>query len=559
MNTCLGRSLLGTSLPFFAIACAPAARSQDAPIRHASQETARPAPPPPTVPRSSLAVIRLTTDSKAFAQVAGELRLEGPLAEASSLRFQPAHDARLEAITARDASGDIALRRVVEGTATKLELGRRAAGWLEVRYTLVFGTSTDGYAPFAEPIELRSGGEDLLVLPDTDARFPVEIHLATGGGGASSFALGADHKANARPSELRGAYFLSGDVGTSTFHTSFGDDFAAWIGVTAFDPRWVSAETAGVRSAVDAYVGRTPDPGAPPVSILFTATRREDPPIAVSFRTHGLAVSADRSAEWTPAVRILVAQALMQRYVGGFLWVGDRNAEASGYFFSEGFSRAIAREILFDGGALPAADRADELNSLLATIAFASDPHRLAAARGALIATAIDVALRTASSTRSLKTFLRDRLAWAANEKKDTLPLPDFVATVRASAGEAVAREMVATLVDGAEVKLPSDLAGPCYRLASRQLVPFELGLVTTSGAKMTIESVKPGSRAEAAGVRVGDVVSEIHYENGRSGVPVKVVVVRDERKVPLRFLPAGVPRPGRLFERVPGVPADRC
>jgi C-terminal processing protease CtpA/Prc len=75
----------------------------------------------------------------------------------------------------------------------------------------------------------------------------------------------------------------------------------------------------------------------------------------------------------------------------------------------------------------------------------------------------------------------------------------------------------------------------------------------------LSIESVKPGSRAEAAGVRVGDVVHEVHYEQGRSGVPVKLVVIRGERKVPLRFMPAGASKPGRQFERVPGLPDDRC
>ena len=118
---------------------------------------------------------------------------------------------------------------------------------------------------------------------------------------------------------------------------------------------------------------------------------------------------------------------------------------------------------------------------------------------------------------------------------------------------------MEAALLKGAEVRLPPDLVGPCFRLVAKQLVPFELGFVTSSADVMTVESVKAGSRAEAAGVRVGDVVSEVHYEAGRSSVPVNLVVVRNERKVTLRFLPAGAAKPGRQFERVPGLPDDRC
>lgn len=543
-----------------AAACAPAAstvaRAGDAPRR----AEATPAVPPPL---SNRAVIRLTTDPEREGRVLVELRLEGLLASAPSLRFQPSHDARIDTISARDSSGAIELRPAAEGSATKLGLARRATGPLDVRYAVTFGASADAYAPFAEPIELSVGGDDVLVLPETDERFPVELALKTGGvasGAASSFALGSDQHITAGASELRGAYFFAGDVGTATFHGGDGDDFAAWIGFTAFDPRWVSAETAAVRSAVDAYVGRMAGAGAPPTSILFSATRRDDNPIIVSSRTRGLVVSVDRRAAWTPAVRILVTQALTRRYLGGFLFVGERSDEASGTFFSEGFSRAVARELLFDASWLLPTDRAAELNTLLATLAFGEDARAVMTARGALVATALDVVLRKGSEgKRSLKTFLRERLAQAANDKTDMLPRADFVARVRESAGEPFAREMEAALRQGIDVKLPADLVGPCYRLVAKQLAPFELGFVASSAAEMTVTSVKPGSRAEAAGVRVGDVVSELHYGQGRSGVPVNLVVVRNAKKVPLRFMPAGTSKPGRQFERIPGIPDDRC
>jgi predicted metalloprotease with PDZ domain len=268
----------------------------------------------------------------------------------------------------------------------------------------------------------------------------------------------------------------------------------------------------------------------------------------------------DRRATWSPALRILATQALVRRYVGGFLWVGDRNDEASGAFFSDGFSRAIARDLLFDASWLTAVDRAAELNTLLAAVAFASDPRALVMARGALVATALDVALRKGSAgERSLKTFIRERLAHAARESKDTLAYSAFVASARSSAGDVAAREMEAALHQQAEVKLPSDLAGPCFRLVPKQLVAFELGFVTSTANVMTIESVKAGSAAAAAGVRVGDVVAELHYESGRSATPVKMTVIRQEKKVLLQFLPAGRTKAGRQFERVAGLPDDRC
>ena len=53
--------------------------------------------------------------------------------------------------------------------------------------------------------------------------------------------------------------------------------------------------------------------------------------------------------------------------------------------------------------------------------------------------------------------------------------------------------------------------------------------------------------------------MSELHYEKGRSAVPVKLVVVRAQHKVPLRFMPAGPAKPGRQFQRIPGIGDDRC
>ncbi|GAC1363163.1 MAG: hypothetical protein NVSMB47_15000 [Polyangiales bacterium] len=562
-----GFAVRSVTIGGLAIACAPPARSVCAEPRVAERTADTPnleAPAAGKATPPAPMILRLTTDPDGPGRILGELRLAGALASVSTLRFQPSHGARVEAISARDVAGEIALRQSTDASGTTaFELARRAAGPLDVRYAVTFAASADAYAPFAEPIEMSAAGEDVLVLPDTTERSPVELHLKTGGvvsGGASSFAIGNEQHFVARPSELRGAYFFAGDVGTATFHGTDGDDFAAWIGFTAFDPRWVSAEIAGFRSAADAYVGRTTTLDAPPNSILFAATRRDERPVSVSSRTRGVVLSLDRRAAWTPAVRITVTQALMRRYVGGVLFVGDPRDEASGTFFSEGFSRTIARELLFDAGWLSAIDRAAELNALLATLAFAEAPRVLAATRGALVATALDVGLQARSAGKaSLKSFVRERLAEAVDDKKDTLSLAELTARVGESAGEPVAREMEATLRNGAEMKLPSDLAGRCFRLVPKQLVAFELGLVTSSADVMTVESVKAGSRAEAAGVRVGDVVSEIHYEQGRAAVPVKLVVVRGEKKVLLRFLPAGATKQGRQFERIAGLPDERC
>ncbi|MBX3228681.1 MAG: hypothetical protein KIT84_08515 [Labilithrix sp.] len=531
-----------------------------------------PAPPPVVVaaaPAPALPTrlaIDVTTDGAVEDRVVVELRLAGRLAATTALVFRPSHRVAIGDVEARDEDGPIAVD-------ASLKLARPGRRELRVRYAVTFTPSpspspspsplpADATAPAAESIELHAAGDDLLALPELDEHVPVELKLRTAGmgpGGASSFGLGADQRFEARTSELHNAYFLAGDVGTATFHAPDGDDFTAWVGHTAFDPRWIGAEAAATRSAIDAYVGRHAGRGSAPLSLLVVPAKRDDPPVVVAPRTRGLFVSADRRAVWTAPIRILVGQALAQRYLGGFLWVGARDAarEGEGWFFSEGFARAVSRDVLFDLGMIEASDRANELNELLAAIAFAPDERRVALARGALLATALDVAARKNGS--SLRQFLRERLADAAAKKTDTIARDDFVAHARRAAGDAFADAMTATLTRGAEVPLPPDLLGRCWRLARKQLVPFELGFVTTAGQDLVVESVKPGSRAAAAGVRKGDIVRNLDYRNGQSASPVKMTLLRGERSLTLTFLPAGAAKPGRIFERIPAIPDDRC
>lgn len=510
------------------------------PSRPAKTEAPPPVAPakPPELPNGLS--IDVNTDPDRENHVFVDLRFDGPLAAGiTALPFHPLHDVKLS---------DLSLRH--------------AGGSLHAHYALTFTPSPDPTAPASEAIELQIAGEDLFALPDLEERLPIRLKLRTGGsvtGGASSFALGTEQRFEARMSELRRAYFLAGDVGNAQFHASDGDDFTAWIGHTAFDPRWVGAEAAATRSAIDTFVGRGHSTSEPPLSFLIVPAKRDDPPVVFAARTRGLFASADRRAVWNAPVRIHVAQALAQRYLGGFLWVGARDpaTEAQGWFFSDGFSRTVAREVLFDAGMIDAQDRAKELNELLAVIAFAPDPRRVATANGALLATALDVAARKNKS--SLQRFLRERLADAATKKVDTIAVADFVAHAREAAGDAFAEAMSATLARGAEVPLPSDLLGKCWRLERRQLVPFELGFVTTAGAELTVASVKPKSRAEAAGVRVGDVVLNLDYRNGQSGTPVKMTVKRGDKKIPITFAPAGAAKPGRIFDRVAGIRDDQC
>ena len=516
----------------------------------ASRGVARaPAPVVAKTPRAGL-VLTIASDRVRDDRIDVVLQWTFPPGAApTELRFTPVHAASLEGLVAHDAVGSLAVSRTGRGLA----LARDVQGPLEVRYTIVLARTPTGDGSFAEPVEVHVLGADVLVLPEGEARVPVALALRTGvlaAGGASSFGLGADEAFDASFAELQRGWFLAGDVGTASFHASDGDDIAAWVGHTAFDGRWVGAETAAVRGGVDTWVGRSISPGSPPASLLFVPARRDDMPVVVGLAARGLVVSVDRRAVWTASARILVAQALVQRYIGGFLAVTDR-AEA-GRFWSEGFSRTIAREIVFGLGTIDHADRAAELNALLATIAFATDARAVVTARGALGATALDVVLR--KKERSLQAFVRARLAEAATSGKDVLPYDAFLHHVSEDAGEPGLRALASS-----EPELPPDLLGHCYRLVRKDLVPFELGFTTSAGEELTITEVTRGSRAAAAGLVTGDIVKDLRYVAGRPDAPVTLTVTHAGKPRAVRFLPAGTAKPGRVFDRIPNIPDDRC
>lgn len=555
------RGLLGL-LTLFALGCASTNR-EPAP--------AKPAPAPASargIPQTTRADPALWIDSdRVEGRARGELRWPAPLA---TLAFRPTHPVALEIEGASDDRGALELARSEQGRAIVLAPSRAIEGTMVLRYAVTFPPGHgEPTMPYAEPIELSVGGEDVFVLPELgEQRLTLTLRITTNGlttRAASSFGLGVEQRIEASPDELRRGWYLAGSVGTAAFHAGDGDDLGVWLGQTRFDARWVSAELAGERSAIDAWIGRANATTAPPNVFAIVSTRRSSPPVQIAPRARGMLVSVDGRAGWTPAARILAAQTLAQRYIGGFLWVGERERPDSGRFFSEGFARAVAREALYEAGIIDPHDRADELNALLAALTFAEDAHRTAIARGALVATALDYTLarsgrRSESGTNAtLQTFLRARLADAARDRKDSLGLDEFFAAVSVAAGESFALAAKATIERGAEIALPADIGRRCYRLVTAELVPFELGFATDLGEELAVTSVVHGSRAEAAGVRVGDVVLDLEYEDGSSTTPVRLKRKRGANVVPIEFFPAGKPRRGRQLVRIPRVPDRLC
>ncbi len=552
------------------VGCAPSLAtnaSASAAAAPTSASAASPAAAPPELE------IRITTDEKLAGSVAVELRLS-PALFARGLRFDSPR-AKLGAVRAEDLDGAIALTSETRAAATELKATRSARGRVTLRYTVALQGGTPGaFAVLAEATDLRVEGRDVLLVPAGADAVPVLLELAVAAGraeAASTFAVGPEQRFVAKPAELAAATLLAGDLGHAQFRANDGNDFTAWAGFTAFDARWVAAETAGVRSAMDDYMGAEPHERRTVTSFLLIPEQRDQPNISIKLSLRGLVASVDPRATWSAPVRLRTAQALAQRTIGGRVWIGSRDDEASGQFWSEGFSRAVAEEVLAAAGIFEPADRAAELNTLLSTLDLSPlgkappaelkaavdkrEALRVVTARGALVARALGWKLSSETKGKaSLKTLVRSLVARA--DKRDAVAfdeLGEAVAGIAPGAGN-----VLDTLRVGGEVVIPADLLAPCYKLAHGSLAPFELGFEVEGAAEgLRVRGVVAGSAAAKAGLRDGDVLSELSYQDGRADAQVAATRVGGTTK--LRFLPAGKAKPGRYFRRVAGVSESAC
>jgi hypothetical protein len=109
-----------------------------------------------------------------------------------------------------------------------------------------------------------------------------------------------------------------------------------------------------------------------------------------------------------------------------------------------------------------------------------------------------------------------------------------------------------------------SDDYGPCFRRTTRKIRRFELGFDPKSlvGSEHSIRGLMPDSQAAKAGVREGD---KVNYSAALDAIQADVrrtltlQVTRDGKTFPITYLPRGEAVEAYQWERVPGIPEERC
>src|SRR6185503_20060148 len=232
------------------------------------------------------------------------------------------------------------------------------------------------------PNRFQASGEALLLLPDglDDRPVNASIRFDTAKYGvnedlgeivaspASSFGVGVAREVTALGRELRLGAYIAGRRGHALFEAPEGHDEAAWFGYTSFDPRPIAADVAAFRTAVRELFR---DKSQAPMTLLIVADARQPGTFVASRRAQSVLVHVGVSEPWSGPVRIAVAAEVLHAWIGGRLWVGpdDPAHEREAYWFTEGVTRQLARDLLFRFGLITPAELLDELHGLAGVLA----------------------------------------------------------------------------------------------------------------------------------------------------------------------------------------------
>jgi predicted metalloprotease with PDZ domain len=115
------------------------------------------------------------------------------------------------------------------------------------------------------------------------------------------------------------------------------------------------------------------------------------------------------------------------------------------------------------------------------------------------------------------------------------------------------------------QLMLPeSEDFGPCFRRVTKKIRQFDLGFDNASFTTpvKVIQGLKPGSEADKAGLRNGDVVTyavSLDQVQGDIKRTLDLKVTRDGKTFPVSYPPRGEAVDAYQWERVPGIPDSAC
>ena len=581
-----GVRILPVALGALCLSCAastPAAPLQPLPCAPVPSSAAS-APAPLATPGGAHLTVTLRPLVEPTLRIHVDIEAVGEPADLRAWSFTEATRGAVRDLAVRDDDGPVPFSP--PGEPAVITLSRATRGAVHASYDV--RVTRD---PIANPLAvmvsstlMRAAGEDLLLLPVAFDEKPIPTTLrieadALGAtGAASSLGIGATREQTVRGRFLRHAAFIAGQLGTAVFHTVEADDEAAWVGVPAFDPRAAASEAAIVRGVVETFFGGHE---VGPMPLLIVGHLKPPRLLAMSRRSNSALLNVGIVEPWGAGPRIAIAHPIVQKWIGGALWVGpdDPAHEAESYWFSEGVARYFAREILFRVGLIEpdelrdsiAADlsmsltspRRAESNAALAAHVDGVGVMALLVARGSLYALGASARIRSHTAhKKSLDAVLQTLLRDAREGGHRVVPVSAWLEAVKAELGEDEARFFAQSIAVGQPPPLPAEALGPCFHPAAGRYARYDLGYddsATKAAADHVVAGLTGGGPAARAGVRAGDVLVSATFEPGAAHAPVTLDLLRAGKSVAVTYLPEGPSVPGQVWVRRKEIPNDKC
>ncbi len=471
----------------------------------------------------------------------------------------------MTALVFSDARGVLPVEaRDAEKDGDNLERTWKPLRPVEGPVTVAYRVSIDPTQPgLAKPqYELRAsdgglsgGGNAFLILPADERPRALSVHwdLARAGKDARGVSsIGAGDSRSSRPlraDQISGSYYMAGQVGTYAKGTFFG----TWQGRFGFDGPELMDWAARLQSFYGTFFDQRPASFG-----VFARTNPVNPGSGIGL-TDSFAFTF---SEKTPIADLesLLAHEMVHAWINSLSDSMDAPGGLGLSWFGEGLAVHYQRLLPWRAGLISQQAFLDDLNSTAAryyTNALIATPNdRIAEGfwkdtrirvlpydRGSLYFASVDSEIRAASQgKRSLDDLVRRMLAERrAGHAMDLTLWKKLLGQELGAKGLADFDAMLA----GGTVLPPSDAFGPCFKRVTKPLKRFDLGfdpliLVTPD---RVVKGLKPGSAAEAAGLRDGDRILNRFPQDALQGdqdAALTLDIERDGQKLSFTYKPRG-------------------
>lgn len=402
---------------------------------------------------------------------------------------------------------------------------------------------------------LSGAGNAFLVLPADDLRRDVSLHwnlsrIASDARAVSSLGAGDARSSHPlSPMEVAGTYYMAGNIGSYAKGTFFG----AWQGQFAFD----GPELMDWASRLQKFYGEFFDQR--PASFgVFGRTNRVNPGSGIGL-TDSFAFTFNERTK-IEDLESLLAHEMVHAWINSLSNSMDAPGGLGLSWFGEGLAVHYQRLLPYRAGLISKQAFLDDLNSTAARyytnalIATHNDQiadgfwrdtriRVLPYDRGSLYFAKVDAEIRSRSGgKRSLDDIVRRMLAERRNGHAMDLAL--WKRLLGDELGAAGLSEFDAMLA-GETILPPSGAFGPDFHRVIKPLRRFDLGfdpLILVSPERV-VSGLKPGSNAEAAGLRNGDRILNRFPQDALQGdqeATLTLEVERDGRQFSITYLPRG-------------------